>query len=234
MGVITGQPDSSLGVRATGHGLWTQALLACGAASLVLYVAMDVTAAFLYDGYSYTDQVISELSAVGAPTRWFWVSLGVIYALLMIAFGLGVWLAARGKRSLRVVAVMAGLVGFVALVAWPFAPMHQREVLAAGGGNFSDTMHLVLSGVDGVLLTVSIVFGAGALGRQFRVYSIATLAGVVVFSILMGIQSPGVAKDESTPWIGVTERILVFGSMLWYAVLAVALVRRERGRSQAP
>ena len=57
--------------RSTG----TKALLACGAGSTLFYFGMDAVAALLYDGYSYTDQTISELSAIGAPTRSLWVPL---------------------------------------------------------------------------------------------------------------------------------------------------------------
>jgi hypothetical protein len=28
-----------------------------------------------------------------------------------------------------------------------------------------------------------------------------------------------------TPWVGVTERVLVYGPMVWFAVLAIALMR---------
>jgi hypothetical protein len=43
---------------------WRRALLGCGVAAALLYVGMDLLAAWRYDGYSYTDRTISELSAV--------------------------------------------------------------------------------------------------------------------------------------------------------------------------
>ena len=42
-----------------------------------------------------------------------------------------------------------------------------------------------------------------------------------------------VADNEPTPWVGITERIAVFGSMLWIAVLAIALLRVQASRPQA-
>jgi hypothetical protein len=50
---------------------WRKVLLSCGVAATLLYFGMDLLATWRYDGYSYTDQTISELSAVGAPTRSF-------------------------------------------------------------------------------------------------------------------------------------------------------------------
>ncbi len=204
---------------------WREALLVCGVASSLLYFGMDVLAALLYDGYSYTGQTISELSAVDAPTRSLWIPLGFVYSILMVACGFGVWASAGEKHRLRVVAGLVAAIGIVGLVAWPFAPMHQREVLAADGGTLADTMHIILSMVDSVLFILSIAFGATAFGKRFRLYSIATIVFVLVFGALTGLDGPKIADNEPTPWVGVTERIAVFGSMLWIAVLAILLLR---------
>lgn len=217
---IRQQPSPSLR-----HVAWRKVALASGVAASLLYFAMDAVAAALYDGYSYTGQTISELSAIGAPTRWFWIPLGFVYAVLMTAFGFGVWASAGSKRSLRVVGAVVVAFGFLGIFAWPFAPMHQREVLAAGGGTFSDTLHLILSGVTGVLFFVAASAGAMALGRRFRLYSIVTIAVVLVFGFLVSLDSPKVQDNESTPWIGVTERIMLYSAYLWYAVLGIALLR---------
>jgi hypothetical protein len=60
--------------------------LACGILSSLLYVAMNIIAAMLYEGYSSTSQTVSELSAIGAPTRPLWLLLGIPYTLLATAF----------------------------------------------------------------------------------------------------------------------------------------------------
>jgi hypothetical protein len=46
-----------------------KALLVSGVLASLLYLGTDVLAALLYEGYSYTDQTVSELSAIGSPTR---------------------------------------------------------------------------------------------------------------------------------------------------------------------
>jgi hypothetical protein len=61
-------------------------LLVCGILSSLLYVAMNVIAAILYEGYSSASQTVSELSAIGAPTRPLWLLLGIPYTLLATAF----------------------------------------------------------------------------------------------------------------------------------------------------
>jgi hypothetical protein len=203
-----------------------KALLVCGILSSLLYAAMNIVVPMFYEGYSSASQTISELSAIGAPTRPLWVALGHVYTVLVTAFGFGVWLTARGNGRLSVVGgllVIYGLTG----IAWAFAPMHQREVLAAGGGTLSDTMHIILSGITSIIYMAVLVFGAGAFGKRFRIYSIVTLALLIVFGILLGLDGPKVSANQPTPWVGVTERVMIGVVVLWIMVLAVALLRAD-------
>jgi hypothetical protein len=62
-------------------------LLACGIVSSLLYVAMNAFIPMLWDAYSLASQTISELSALDAPTRPLWFALGLVYAVLVVAFG---------------------------------------------------------------------------------------------------------------------------------------------------
>jgi len=185
---------------------------------------MNVFVAMQWEGYSSASQTISELSAIGAPTRPLWVSLGIAYTLLVTAFGWGVWGATRRNRPLRVVGGLMMLYG-VSGFGWPFAPLHQRAVLAAGGGTLSDTMHLVFGAVTSLLMLVAMGLGAAAFGKRFRLYSIATMVILIVFSALTGVDGPRVAANLPTPWVGVWERIFIGVFLLWVVVLAVAVLR---------
>jgi hypothetical protein len=200
------------------------ALLLCGLESSLLYVAMTIFVPFQWAAYSSFSQTISELSAVDAPTRPLWFPLGILYTLLVAAFGMGVWQSAPRNRPLRVV---GGLLVAYGLIGLGWLPMHQRAVLAAGGATLTDTMHIVWSVIIVVLMLFEIGFGAAALGKRFRLYSIATLVVLAVCGTLTFIGAPGVAANLPTPWLGVWERINVLGFMLWVAVLSVSLLRRR-------
>src|SRR5436190_7362699 len=99
-------------------------LLICGLLSSLIYVAMNVVAAMRWEAYSSVSQTVSELSAIGAPTRPLWLALAIPYTLLVAAFGCGVWASARRNRALRVVGAVLVVDGLIGL-AWP--PMHLRE-----------------------------------------------------------------------------------------------------------
>ena len=62
-------------------------LLMAGVAAVVVYAVGDVLSGLLYDGYSHTDQAISELSAFGSPVRPLMVTAILTHGVLLLAFG---------------------------------------------------------------------------------------------------------------------------------------------------
>jgi hypothetical protein len=213
--------------RRDGHFLASagkKILLACGIVSSVLYGSMCILAAKRWEGYSSAAQTVSELSAIGSPTRPLWLPLGWAYAMLLAAFGLGVWRTARPGRPLRVVGGLLMSDGILSL-GWP--PMHQRAVLAAGGGTLTDTLHICWTIVTVLLMLGAIVVGASAFGSRFRLYSVATLAITGVCGALTGRSAQGIQADLPTPFAGVWERISIGAFLLWIVVLALVLLSRE-------
>jgi hypothetical membrane protein len=199
-------------------------LLVCGILAAILYVAMTFFIGLLWDGYRVASQTPSELSAIGAPTGPLWMLLGTVYAALMIAFGWIVWRSARANRALRVVGALL-MAQSVFGYFWP--PMHQRAVLAAGGGTLTDTLHLVWAMVTGLFFMFAMGFGAAALGKRFRVYSIATMVIIVACGAWTGTYASQIQADLPTPGVGIWERISIAALMLWVAVLATTLLRKR-------
>lgn len=203
-------------------------LLACGVLSSLLYVAMLAFVPMRWEGYSSAAQAVSELSAIGAPTRPLWVLLGVAYTLLVTAFGWGVLMAAGHRHHLRVVGSALVAYGLLGLF-WP--PMHLRGVEST----LTDTMHIAFAIATLLLMLLAIGFGAASLGKSFRRYSIATIWVFAVFGTLTFLNAPRLAANLPTPWLGIWERINIGAFLLWVIVLAVALLspRPMRERSGA-
>src|SRR6187551_1058599 len=200
-------------------------LIFCGVLASLLYIAMNIFIPPLYEGYNWVTQTVSELSAVDAPTRPLWFVLGIIYTLLVAAFGWGIFKSAGEKRSLRIVGILMFLNGVFGLT---WSPMHQREALAAGGGTFTDTWHLVMATVTVLLMFLTIGFGAAAFGKGFRFYSIATIIVFIVFGVLTFVEAPNVDKNGSTPYIGLWERINIAAFMVWMLVFSAILLRLDK------
>ena len=202
-----------------------QFLLVCGVLSSLLYAATDLLGGMRYPGYSFSSRAISELMATGAPSETFVDPLFIAYGVLALAFGVGVFREAAGRRgALRIAGAL--LIGYAAigLTGPTFFEMGQRGAGSAAG----DLAHIVLTSVLVLSLLLAIGFGAFALGRRFRSYSSATFLIIIVFGALAGQQGSRLAARQPTPWLGVFERVDVYASLLWVAVLAIALLRRPR------
>ena len=199
-------------------------LLICGILSSLLYVAATILGAMRWNGYSSTSQTVSELIAINAPSAPLVVPLFFAYSVLMFAFGLGVWRSSGQKRVLRIVACFIVGKEVLGLAVTLFAPMHMRGQETT----LTDTMHAVLTGV-GVFLCMfpALGFGAAAIGKQFRVYSIVTMLIFIVAGILTFVDGSRISANLPTPWMGVWERINIYGYMLWIVVLAIVLLRNQ-------
>ena len=199
-------------------------LLYCGIIASVLYILTDViTAEFFYPGYSYVDQQISELSAIGAPTRPIWVGMTVLWTALVVMFGLGVWLKANKGLTLRLTAILLvswGLVGFT----WMFFPMHQRGTVEAG----TDIMHIALAAVQVIGMISFISLGAAYLKGRFAIYSIGTVVAVLAFGAWTGTQASAIAAGQATPWMGIVERVTVYSPTIWVLVFASMMLKIGR------
>lgn len=201
-------------------------LLVCGIVGALLYPLTDMYAAMRYPGFSYRDQAVSELFAIGAPTSAVVVPLFSISSTLLFFFAVGIWISASGQRWLRPLAVMMALNAIDALVLWNFFPMHMR----GSQPSFTDLMHGLLA-IDPFLLA-AVVLGAIVFRGWFRVYTVTTIVFTSVLAAIGFSFVAAVIANQPTPWMGATERASQYAMNLWYAVLAVVLLRKQLAASR--
>jgi hypothetical protein len=106
--------------------------------------------------------------------------------------------------------------------------MHRREVIAAGGGTLTDDLHIAWAMFTLVFNMLAMGFGAAALGKRFRLYTIATFVIFIIFGTLTGMEASGIEAGTPTPLMGIWERINIAAFMLWIAVLANILLKKEK------
>lgn len=198
-------------------------LLICGILASLLYVATDILAAMQYPGYSYTSQSISQLLAIGAPTRAFIVVPMAVYNVLMLAFAIGVWGSAGQKGGLRVTGMLLGAYAIASAAGLFLTPLHLGE--AAEPSATAAIVHIIATGVLVLSMLLYMGFGAAAHGKGFRLYTIATILIMLVFVALTSLLASHMNAQLATPWMGVTERVNVYASMLWVLVFAVVRLR---------
>lgn len=207
---------------------FTRALLACGILSPILYAVADALAGLRWDAYSFRDQTISELGAIGAPARSLFATILLAVYLLLLGFGAGVWRAAAGRRAIRVVGGLLVGLSVMALTIGQFVPMRPRGTEQGLTG----ALHLVEGAAAMVLVLAAMGFAASTLGRRFRLYTIATVVVVLAFGAWSAMAAPAVEAGLATPWLGVKERIFWYAYQAWFAVLGLTLLgegAREAG-----
>jgi hypothetical protein len=204
-------------------------LLTCGILSSLVYVAANVAGAMQWHGYSSISQSVSELFGIDAPSRPVVAPLLLVYDVLLIAFGYGIWTSPSRRRGLRFAGALLAGIGLIGFAGPTIASMHLRGAQPT----LSDTLHIVLTVVISLSTLLALGFAATALGRRFRVYSITTIVIILVFGALAGLDGPRLAANLPTPWMGLTERIDIASYLLWVAVLATALLREVAGAPPA-
>jgi hypothetical protein len=202
-----------------------KALLVCGAISSLVYVGSDIIGALLYPGYNYAGQAFSELLAIGSPVRPFMIATANIYNLLVIAFGIGVVLSDGAKRSLRVTGILLVFYGVVSGVG-PYIPMHVRGTSTVTG----DLPHILITAATVLAILLFVGFGSVTRARGFLLFSIATIVAVIAGGALAGTQVARVAAGLPSPFLGLIERLNIYATMLWIAVLSIVLLGDRAAR----
>lgn len=211
-----------------GGSILRRILLLCGVLSPLLYAVAEAVAGMRWEDYSFLDQTISELGAIGAPSRALFSILLIPVHLLLVAFGAGVWQSAAGRRRVRVAGGLLVGFGVLALTVGQFVPMRPRGTEQG----LSGALHLAEGMVAMLILVSAMGFAAAALGRRFRVYTVTTIALMVIFGAWSGMDASRIEAGLATPWLGVKERICWYAYQLWFAVLAIELLRQRTGGSE--
>jgi hypothetical membrane protein len=198
-------------------------LLLCGILSPILYAIADTLAGLQWASYSFRDQTISELGAIGAPSRQLFSFLLIPTYLLFIVFGVGVWQSAVGRRKLKIAAGLLIAFGIIAIIAGPFVSMQLRGTEQGLAG----ALHLIEGGVEMLILLTALGFASGAIDHKFRLYTIFTIVLMLIFGAWSGMDAPLVEAGLPTPWLGVKERIMWYSYHLWFIVLSIRLLQQR-------
>ncbi|MDQ0117963.1 hypothetical protein J2T22_001136 [Pseudarthrobacter defluvii] len=189
-------------------------LLAAGPLSSLLYVVFtDGIAASQWAGYLRTEQMVSELFAVGSPGYQVLVPFTWLYTVLFTAFGVGAWNSVRGNRALRIGAGLLTAYGLWNIIGALF-PLRLGDDSSIPG-------HIVATNVQLALMVAAMCFVAAGFHGRMRAYSIVSLA----LSALMGMVAFMAAPGPNLV-LGVGERISIGAFLLWVAVLAAVLWKR--------
>lgn len=195
-------------------------LLICGIAAPLLTLLIDRLAGRIFEGYSFTVQSMSELSASGSPTRNFVVSVTVVTTALMLAFGVGIWRTADQILLQKIVSALVignAVTGLIATLFFP-TDIGVRPIFGSTG--------VLIMFLSVVCFVLAMVVGAFAYTDWVRILSI----GIPVSYVLLAIWR--FATDRSSPGnrsilVGAQERTMSYSFLIWVLALAIYLLLRN-------
>jgi hypothetical protein len=211
------------GLPSQGFGTLQRLLLACGVFGPVVLFATDLFAGMARPGYNFVIQSASVLGAPGAPTRPVVVGLDLVADVLVMAFGVGVWISAGNRRTLRVIGGLLVMTVMLQMVALAFFPFHPGESTSG----YANTMNVALMAPSIVGWFLAIAVGAVAFQSWFRFFSIALLVALLVEDVLTTAgASLFVSGGHPGSLVGIQERAMAYGFYVWMAVLALIQLRK--------
>jgi hypothetical membrane protein len=207
MTVMTSSPARPTPASAT----WARAAVLGGVVGPAAFIAAWGLLGATRAGYEPTSRYISDLAAIGAPTRP-WMTAGlVVYGLGLPLYGL----AARvyGRRGIGSLAIVTGL-STLGVAAFPL-------------GSGSSQGHVIAAAIGYATLAAIPVVGAVRLARCGRF-------GWAVLSAAVGLASAAaLVVTTKGAHAGLWQRTGLTLSDVWVAGHAIALFRSERpGRNQ--
>ncbi len=180
-------------------------LLLGGVAGPAAFVGAWLVGGLLREGYDPVEQTISRLAEQGAPTQPLMTAGFVAFGVLVPAY------ASRLRPgSLRLAATASGL-ATLGVAATPLSP---------AGGTTLDSLHYVAAATGYAAQAASPLLGATALPRP----ALSRAVGVACAASL-------VASLVDSRRAGLWQRLGLGLVDVWFAVLAVHLLRQEPDRA---
>jgi len=146
-----------------------------------------------------------------------------VAALLMIAFGVGVWRAGDQAVLPRITGGLLIANAALGLIATLFFPPRfgVRPSLGSPG--------VIIMFLSVVCFVLAMLFGAAAFSGWIRVLSIAIPASYVLLAVLRFATAASSPAGQAASLMGAQERTMVYSFLLWVMALAIRLLMSGRG-----
>ena len=191
----------------------------CGIISLLSYAASVFISPLAYPGYNWMSMAVSELSAVGAPSRDLAGQLSSLFGPCGIVCIMAVCVAAANfeSKKLRVGIYLFAAMEWVCNVGYQLFPW----CADANGFSLQNTMHIVVTVAVVVLSIVSLlVIAVGA--RKGEQRSIGVWAVICFVAMMAGAIGTNILPKGI---FGIAERFSTFSVVVFNAVLGYYLFR---------
>lgn len=193
-----------------------------GMAIPLVYIFMYLLGGALRPGYNHIKNSVSELLSPGAPNKKLLTTIQIIYALLHIIFGFGVWLFIRGSAGDQMIGLLGAcfimVLGVITLGTAIFPQDAEGSKITRAGQAHK---FMVFGGLIPLsilsTLFVGIWFTRTDLISWFDEYSYVTVGAVFVMGGVGGAMA-------GTRFAGLVERIAALVTQQWLFMLGLLLL----------
>ena len=189
-----------------------------GILGVLFYVLHVFLGQAAYPGYRAASQAVSELSAIGAPSRMVALLFFSLYSLCMIVFALGLWMLFRdrisGTFSIGCLLLLGTYV--VSWIGCLFFPPAQ----SLATGFWKNVAHLILNGGVMLFSVAALLFIGLGVWKRYRWLSLFSF--FAIFMVITGMVLSGLVGQM---YVGAAQRISAFALVLYDLLLAVWMMR---------
>ena len=194
-----------------------------GILNLLLYLVADIIGGLLTPDYVFREQAVSELMLVGSEYRTLVSAIIFTSALAGIAFGVGIILSFKVRRSKLL--FFAGILLTISAISTSLTSTVFPQDPIDGDVTFPGTMHLTLVGMNVLITIVAMMMCGIGLHKEFgwknfRLYSFITL----IIMAVGGVVSVVFVQND-IQLLGVSERASIYSYFIWNAVMAWLLLK---------
>jgi hypothetical membrane protein len=195
-----------------------------GVLAPIVYAIAVILGGAMSPGYSHASRCVSDLIGVGAPNAWLLNPHFGLYNLLVLGFGLGMYLAVPPAVNPRKrlwtaaagVLLLQGLFGTLTLF-FPEDPIGTRMTTTG-------TVHIVMAGLSSLttmacMLLLGLWFRGRDATKRLALYSFISVGFVFVTGGLTG----ALGFAAHSPVAGLLERLTIGGFLQWLFVTALIL-----------
>lgn len=189
-----------------------------------VYAFAVILGGAMWRGYNHISRFVSDLIGSGAPNTWLLIPLFGLYNLLVLGFGLGLYLEAPAGDNPRkrvgaagaIVLLLQGLFGALTLF-FPEDPVGTQITMVG-------TLHIAMAGLSsiatmGCMLLLGLWFRGREVTKNLGVYSLISVG----FVFVTGGLTAALGAAGHSPVIGLLERLTIGGFLQWLFVTAVVL-----------
>jgi len=191
----------------------------------IVFLLNDIIGSIITDNYSPIINAVSELTQAGSENAILLSSLFIIAALSLMFFGIGISTHYNFHHSklLFFGGIFIMILGIFSALSGSIFPMDPF----GGEASFAGNMHIILTGLNIVMVVLAIPMIGIGLNREkqwksFRLYSISTVFIMVIFGA-----STSLLLMNEIEMLGLFERITIYSYQLWIFVLAYLLIKEH-------